>query len=279
MKFDPNTLPVRRIEPHAGWMPLNLHEVYEYRRLLAIFVWRDVKARYKQTMAGITWVIIQPVVSMLVFSVFFGRWLKVSSGDVPYPVFAFCALVPWTYFVHALTVASLSVVGQQSVISKAYFPRLLLPLSAVLGGLVDLFTSMVVLIPLMVYYGFVPGPQILALPLFVLLAALTALGVGLWLAAINVRFRDVNHAMPFITQLWLFLTPVAYPITVVPQAWRPLYELNPMAAVVEGFRWALTGETELPVRMLLISGGIAMTILVSGLYWFRREEIMFSDVV
>lgn len=279
MKFDPNTLPVRRIEPHTGWMPLNLHEVYEYRRLLAIFVWRDVKARYKQTMAGITWVIIQPVVSMLVFSVFFGRWLKVSSGDVPYPVFAFCALVPWTYFVHALTVASLSVVGQQSVISKAYFPRLLLPLSAVLGGLVDLFTSMVVLIPLMVYYGFVPGPQILALPLFVLLAALTALGVGLWLAAINVRFRDVNHAMPFITQLWLFLTPVAYPTSVVPQAWRPLYELNPMAAVVEGFRWALTGETELPVRMLLISGGIAMTILVSGLYWFRREEIMFSDVV
>lgn len=279
MKFDPNTLPVRRIEPHTGWMPLNLHEVYEYRRLLAIFVWRDVKARYKQTMAGITWVIIQPVVSMLVFSVFFGRWLKVSSGDVPYPVFAFCALVPWTYFVHALTVASLSVVGQQSVISKAYFPRLLLPLSAVLGGLVDLFTSMLVLIPLMVYYGFVPGPQILALPLFVLLAALTALGVGLWLAAINVRFRDVNHAMPFITQLWLFLTPVAYPTSVVPQAWRPLYELNPMAAVVEGFRWALTGETELPVRMLLISGGIAMTILVSGLYWFRREEIMFSDVV
>lgn len=279
MKFDPNTLPVRRIEPHAGWMPLNLHEVYEYRRLLAIFVWRDVKARYKQTMAGVTWVIIQPVVSMLVFSVFFGRWLKVSSGDVPYPVFAFCALVPWTYFVHALTVASLSVVGQQSVISKAYFPRLLLPLSAVLGGLVDLFTSMVVLIPLMLYYGFAPGPQILALPLFVLLAALTALGVGLWLAAINVRFRDVNHAMPFITQLWLFLTPVAYPITVVPEAWRPLYELNPMAAVVEGFRWALTGETELPVRMLLISGGIAMTILVSGLYWFRREEIMFSDVV
>lgn len=279
MKFDPNTLPVRRIEPHAGWMPLNLHEVYEYRRLLAIFVWRDVKARYKQTMAGVTWVIIQPVVSMLVFSVFFGRWLKVSSGDVPYPVFAFCALVPWTYFVHALTVASLSVVGQQSVISKAYFPRLLLPLSAVLGGLVDLFTSMLVLIPLMLYYGFAPGPQILALPLFVLLAALTALGVGLWLAAINVRFRDVNHAMPFITQLWLFLTPVAYPITVVPEAWRPLYELNPMAAVVEGFRWALTGETELPVRMLLVSGGIAMTILVSGLYWFRREEIMFSDVV
>lgn len=279
MKFDVNKLTTRRIEPHAGWMPLNLHEVYEYRRLLAIFVWRDVKARYKQTMAGVTWVIIQPLVSMVVFSVFFGRWLKVSSGDIPYPVFAFCALVPWTYFVHALTVASTSVVGQQSVISKAYFPRLLLPLAAVLGGLVDLLTSMLVLIPLMLYYGLVPGWQILALPLLVLLAALTALGVGLWLAAINVRFRDVNHAMPFITQLWLFATPVAYPISVVPDIWRPFYELNPMAAVVEGFRWALTGETELSLRMLLISGGIALVVLVSGLYWFRREEIMFSDVV
>jgi lipopolysaccharide transport system permease protein len=279
MKFDPDKLPVSRIEPHAGWMPLNLGEVYEYRRLLAIFVWRDVKARYKQTMAGITWVVIQPVLSMLVFSVFFGRWLKVSSGDVPYPVFAFCALIPWTYFVHALTVASNSVVGQQSVIAKTYFPRLLLPLAAVLGGLVDLLMSMLVLVPLMLYYGLVPGWQILALPLLVLLAALTALGVGLWLAAINVRFRDVNHAMPFITQLWLFSTPVAYPITVVPDVLRPLYELNPMVAVVEGFRWALTGSTELSLRMLLISGGIALTVLVSGLYWFRREEIQFSDVV
>lgn len=279
MKFDPDKLTIRRIEPHSGWMPLNLKEVYEYRRLLAIFVWRDVKARYKQTMAGVTWVIIQPVLSMLVFSVFFGQWLKVSSGDIPYPVFAFCALIPWTYFVHALTVASNSVVGQQSVISKAYFPRLLLPMAAVLGGLVDLLTSMIVLIPLMLYYGLVPGPQILALPFLVLLAALTALGMGLWLAAINVRFRDVNHAMPFITQLWLFATPVAYPITVVPDALRPLYELNPMVSVVEGFRWALTGDSELPLRMMLVSGGVAMAILVSGLYWFRREEILFSDVV
>ncbi|HET6565939.1 MAG TPA: ABC transporter permease [Xanthomonadales bacterium] len=279
MKFDPDKLTIRRIEPHSGWMPLNLKEVYEYRRLLAIFVWRDVKARYKQTMAGVTWVIIQPVLSMLVFSVFFGQWLKVSSGNIPYPVFAFCALIPWTYFVHALTVASNSVVGQQSVISKAYFPRLLLPMAAVLGGLVDLLTSMLVLVPLMLYYGLVPGPQILALPLLVLLAALTALGMGLWLAAINVRFRDVNHAMPFITQLWLFATPVAYPITVVPDALRPFYELNPMVSVVEGFRWALTGDGELPLRMMLVSGGVAMAILVSGLYWFRREEILFSDVV
>ncbi len=279
MTIDTDKLTTHRIEPHSGWMPLNLRELYDYRRLLTIFVWRDVKARYKQTLAGVTWVIIQPVMTMLVFTVFFGQWLGVSSGDVPYPVFAFCALVPWTYFVHALTVSSQSIVGQQSVISKAYFPRLLLPLSAVLGGLVDLFTSLLVLIPLMAFYGYMPGPQILALPFLVLLAALTALGVGLWLAAINVRFRDVNQAMPFITQLWLFATPVAYPISVVPERWRLLYELNPMAAVVEGFRWALTGGNEFPLHMLLVSGGMAMAVLVSGLYWFRREEVIFADVV
>ena len=279
MNFDTAQLPVRRIEPHEGWMPLNLAEVYEYRRLLAIFTWRDVKARYKQTIAGITWVVIQPIITMLVFTVFFGRWLGVSSGNVPYPVFAFAALVPWTYFVHSLTMASNSIVNQQSVISKVYFPRLLLPMAAVLGGLVDLFTALVVLFPLMLIFGFAPGAEIVALPLFVLLAALTALGVGLWLAAINVRFRDVNHAMPFITQLWLFATPVAYPMSVVPENLRMLYELNPMVAVVEGFRWALTGDNELPLRLLLTSGGVTLLILVTGLYWFRREEVRFADVV
>lgn len=277
--MDPHELPLQRIEPHSGWMPLNLPELMRCRRLLGIFVWREIKGRYKQTLAGITWVVIQPVLTMLVFTVFFGHWLGVSSGDVPYPVFAFCALVPWTYFVHALTVASNSVVGQQSVISKVYFPRLLLPLAAVLGGLVDLFTSLLVLVPLMMFYGFIPGPEILLLPLFVLSAAMTALGVGLWLAAINVRFRDVNQAMPFITQLWLFATPVAYPISVVPDVLRPWYELNPLVAVIQGFRWALTGDGELPVRMLLISGGISALVLVSGLYWFRREEVRFADLV
>jgi len=279
MKTDPHELPLQRIEPHSGWMPLNLSELLRCRRLLAIFVWREIKGRYKQTLAGITWVVIQPVLTMLVFTVFFGHWLGVSSGTVPYPVFAFCALVPWTYFVHALTVASNSVVGQQSVISKVYFPRLLLPLAAVLGGLVDLFTSLLVLVPLMIFYGFTPGPQIVLLPLFVLSAAMTALGVGLWLAAINVRFRDVNQAMPFITQLWLFATPVAYPISVVPDVLRPWYELNPLVAVIQGFRWALTGDGELPLRMLLISGGISALVLVSGLYWFRREEVRFADLV
>ena len=279
MNIDLTKLPVIRIEPHSSWMPLNLRELFYFRRLLVIFAWRDIKARYKQTLAGITWVIIQPILTMLVFTVFFGRWLNVSSGNVPYPVFAFCALVPWTYFVHSLTMSSNSVVGQMSVISKVYFPRLLLPMAAVIGGLVDLLTSLVVLVPLMLYYGFSPGLEILTLPLFILLAAMTALGLGLWLAAINVRFRDVAQAMPFITQLWLFATPVAYPISVVPAALRPLYELNPMVVVVEGFRWALTGDGELPLRMLVVSGGISLLLLISGMYWFRREEVRFSDLV
>ncbi len=279
MITDFTKLPIHRIEPHSGWVPLNLKEVYRYRRLLAIFAWRDIKARYKQTLAGISWVIIQPVISMIVFTVFFGQWLGVSTGDIPYPVFAFCALIPWTYFVHALTVSSFSVVAQQSVISKVYFPRLLLPFSDILCVLMDLFMSMLVLIPLMLYYGIVPGIHVLVLPMFVILALLTALGVGLWLAALNVRFRDVNQAMPFLTQLWLFATPVAYPVSVVPERLLPLYELNPMVAVTEGFRWALTGDGEFPLRLVLVSGGIAIMILISGLYWFRREEIRFADVV
>lgn len=279
MKFNSQNLHTYRIEPHSSWMPLNLKEIFAFRRLLLIFAIRDVKARYKQTLAGITWVIIQPLLSMLVFTVFFSRWLNISSGDVPYPVFTFAALVPWTYFVHSLTMASNSIVHQQSVISKVYFPRMLLPLASVLGGLIDLFMSLLVLVPLMMYYGYAPGWQILTLPIFILLALLTALGIGLWLSAINVRYHDVSQAMPFVTQIWLFATPVAYPITLVPESIRPLYELNPMTSVVEGFRWALTGDGELPLRMMLISGSIALTFLVTGLYWFRREEVRFADVV
>ena len=209
----------------------------------------------------------------------FRRWLGVSSGEVPYPIFTFCALVPWTYFIHALTVSSTSVVGQQSVITKVYFPRLLMPMSAVLSGLVDLFAALLVLIPLMMFYGFKPGWELVFLPVFVLLALLTALSVGVWLAAINVRFRDVNHAMPFVTQLWMFCTPVAYPLNVVPQNLRPIYELNPMVAVVEGFRWAVAGQGELPLRMMTVSVSAMLVVLIAGLYWFRREEVRFADVV
>ena len=272
-------LPVLRIEPRSGWVPLDLSELLQFRVLLVILAWRNVRVRYKQTLAGITWVILQPLLTMVVFSVFFGRWLDVSSGDVPYPIFTFCALVPWAYFVHAMTMASGSVVTQQAVISKVYFPRLLLPLASVLGGLVDLIMSLLVLIPLMIFYGFAPGFAIFTLPFFVLMATMTALAFGLWLAAINVRFRDVNQGMPFISQLWLFLTPVAYPLSVVPEAWRPLYEMNPMTGVVEGFRWALAGEGHPPGRMMLVSLAVLVLVLVGGLYWFRREETTFADLV
>ncbi len=279
MKIDTENLSSHTIVPQLGWVPLNLRELWKYRQLLRIFVWRDVKARYKQTMAGVTWVIIQPLIAMVVFSLFFGRWLGISSGDVPYPIFTFCALIPWTYFVHALTVSSNSVVGQQSVITKVYFPRLLMPLSAVLSGLVDLFAALVILIPLMFFYGLKPGWELIFLPVFILLALLTALSVGVWLAAINVRFRDVNQAMPFVTQLWMFCTPVAYPLSVVPENLRPIYELNPMVAVVEGFRWAVAGQGELPLRMMLVSICAMLVVLIGGLYWFRREEACFADVV
>lgn len=279
MKIATDKLPIHRIVPPPRWVPLDLKGLWNYRQLLRVFVWRDIKARYKQTMAGLTWVIIQPLVTMVVFSLFFGRWLGVSSGDIPYPIFTFSALVPWTYFVHALTVASNSVVGQQSVITKVYFPRLLMPLSSVLSGLVDLLAALVVLIPLMMFYGLTPGWELIFLPVFILLALLTALSVGVWLAAINVRFRDINQAMPFVTQLWMFCTPVAYPLDVVPVNLRPIYELNPMVAVVEGFRWCVAGQGELPLRMMSISVCAMLVVLITGLYWFRREEVRFADVV
>jgi lipopolysaccharide transport system permease protein len=279
MKIDTDKLVSHKVIPPPRWVPLNLNELWSYRQLLRIFVWRDIKARYKQTVAGVTWVIIQPLVAMVVFSLFFGRWLGISSGDIPYPIFTFCALVPWTYFVHALTVSSTSVVGQQSVITKVYFPRLLMPLSAVLSGLVDLFAGLLVLIPLMMFYGLMPSWKLIFLPLFILLALLTAMSVGVWLAAINVRFRDVNHAMPFVTQLWMFCTPVAYPLSVVPENLRPIYELNPMVAVVEGFRWAVAGQGELPLRMMSVSVCAMLVVLIAGLYWFRHEEVGFADVV
>ncbi len=279
MKINTDKLVTHRISPPPRLVPLNLADIWHYRQLLRIFVWRDVKARYKQTAAGVTWVIIQPLIAMVVFSLFFGRWLGVSSGDIPYPIFTFCALVPWTYFVHALTVSSNSVVGQQSVITKVYFPRLLMPLSSVLGGLVDLFAALLVLIPLMMFYGFSPGWELVFLPLFVMLAMLTALSVGVWLAAINVRYRDINHAMPFVTQLWMFCTPVAYPLNVVPENLRPFYELNPMVAVVEGFRWSVAGQGELPLRMMTVSVCAMLVVLVAGLFWFRHEEVRFADVV
>jgi len=265
------------IQPSRGWVPLRLRELWAYRELLYFFVWRDIKVRYKQTALGAAWAVIQPFFTMVVFSIFFGRLAKLPSDGVPYPVFTYCALVPWTYFATSLTMSSNSLVDHARLITKVYFPRLLVPAASVLAGLVDLAIAAAVLVGMILYYGIVPGPAVVALPAFVLLAAATALGVGLWLSALNVQYRDVRYTVPFLVQFWLFLTPVAYSSSLVPPRWRPLYGLNPMTGVVEGFRWALLG-TEPPKAMLLVSVGSVVLLVIGGLFYFRRMERRFADL-
>jgi len=272
-------LPTLRISPPSRWTSLEFRELWEYRELLYFLIWRDVKVRYKQTALGAAWAVIQPFFMMVVFSLFFGRLAKVPSDGIPYPVFTFCALLPWQLFANALTESSNSLVGNQNLITKVYFPRLVVPISAVLGGLVDFVIAFVILLGMMLYYGIVPGWAIVTLPGFILLAVMTALGVGLWLSALNVQYRDVRYTIGFLVQLWLFLTPVAYPSSIVPEKWRPLYGLNPMAGVVEGFRWALLGKSQPPGSMLWVSVAVVILILFGGLYYFRRMEQQFADIV
>jgi lipopolysaccharide transport system permease protein len=273
------SLPTILIKPTKGWACLKLREVWEYRELLYFLIWRDVKVRYKQTVLGAAWAIIQPFFTMVVFSIFFGNLAKVPSDGIPYPIFAYTALLPWTLFVHALTESSNSLVANQNLITKVYFPRLVVPLAAVLSGLVDFAIAFVMLLGMMLYYHIVPTMAVIMLPIFVFLAVVTALSVGLWLSALNVQYRDVRYTIPFLTQFWMFVTPIAYPSSLVPEFWRPLYGLNPMAGVVEGFRWALLGRVEVPGVLLLVSSGAVIVLLVSGLYYFRRMEKSFADVV
>jgi lipopolysaccharide transport system permease protein len=267
------------IEPARGFVPVNLRELWAYRELLYFLVWRDVKVRYKQTVLGAAWAIIQPFFTMVVFSIFFGSLAKVPSDGLPYPIFAFCALLPWQLFANSLTESANSLVVNENLISKVYFPRLVIPLAPVLAGLVDFSIAFLVLLGMMAYYAIVPGAAIFTLPLFLLLAVATAVGASLWLSALNVQYRDVRYTIPFLTQFWLFATPVAYPSTLVPEPWRALYGMNPMAGVVEGFRWALLGKTEGPGILLAVSAGIVILMLVGGLYYFRRMEKTFADVV
>jgi len=266
------------IRPSRGWVPLHLRDLWTYRELLFFLIWRDVKVRYKQTALGAGWAILQPFLLMVVFSVFFGRLLHVQSAGVPYPVFAYTALVPWTMFSNAVAQSGGSLVANQQLLTKIYFPRLLIPISATLGNLVDFVFAFAVLIGLMLYYGIAPTAAILLTPLLVLLAVVTALGVGLWLAALNVKYRDVRYVIPFLIQLWLFATPVAYSSSIVPAAWRPLYDLNPMVGVVEGFRWALLDTGHLD-PMFGLSAVVAVVLLLGGLVYFRRTERTFADVV
>jgi lipopolysaccharide transport system permease protein len=266
------------VRPGGGWTSLGLRELWEYRELLYFLVWRDIKVRYKQTILGGAWAIIQPFFMMIVFSLFFGLLARVPSDGLPYPVFTFCALLPWQLFAHALSESSNSLVANERLITKVYFPRLVVPLSAVLGGLVDFAIAFVVLLAMIAYYGLTLHLAVLTLPLLVLLAVMTAFGVGLWLSALNVQYRDVRYTLTFLTQFWMFSTPIAYPSSIVPQRWRLLYGLNPMAGVVEGFRWALLG-TQPPGPMLAVSVVAVIVILVGGLYYFRRMEETFADIV
>ncbi len=266
------------IKAASGWVSLDFHALWEYRELLYFLTWRDIKVRYKQTVLGAAWAIIQPLTVMVVFSIFFGLLAKIPSDGLPYPIFAFSALLPWQLFAHALTESSHSLIANEKLITKIYFPRLIIPLSAVLAGLVDFAFAFIVLLGMMVFYGIVPH-NLWILPFFVLLALLAALGVGLWLSTLNVQYRDVRYTIPFLTQVWFFISPVAYPTSLVPESWRFLYSLNPMVGVVEGFRWALLGKAQSPRPLLLVSVAVVTLLLISGLYYFRRMEKTFADVI
>jgi lipopolysaccharide transport system permease protein len=272
-------LPVLRIAPPHGWLDIDFKELWAARELLYFFVWRDIKVRYKQTAIGAAWAVIQPFMTMVVFSLFFGKLAKMDSHGLPYPIFYYSALLPWTYFAGAVQNATNVVVEQQHVITKVYFPRLILPLSAVVAGLLDFAISFVVFLGMMAYYRIMPGLALLLFPGFLLLAVLTAFGVGLWLSALNAIYRDVRYVIPFLVQFWLFASPVAYPSTLVPERWRWLYGLNPMAGVIEGFRWALTGHGQPPNIMLAVSTGMVLLLVGGGLAFFNKMEGTIADVV
>ncbi len=268
------------IEPTRGWAPLNWRELWDYREVLYFLVWRDIKVRYRQTLIGAAWAVIQPLMTMLVFTVFFGRLARVPSDGLPYPLFAFAALVPWTFFSRALTLSADSLVASGHLITKVYFPRLLVPLARVIGCLPDLALSLLVLLGLVLWYGRVPNlTAVVWIPVFVLIAMCAALGVGLWLSALNVQYRDVQHLVPFLTQLWLFATPIAYPSSLLSEPWRTIYAVNPLVGVVEGFRWTLLGSGGEPTILILASSCATLFALITAVFFFRRVERGFADVV
>ena len=275
----PSAAQVIRIEPPRGWFNLRIKELWEYRGLLYFLVWRDVKVRYKQTAIGVVWVILQPLLTMLVFTLFFGKLAKLPSDGLPYQVFYFAAVVPWTYFSSALVNATNVVVENQRLITKVFFPRLILPFSAVLSGLVDFAIGFCVLILFALWYGIRPGITTLLLPLFLLLAILTALGVGLWLSALNALYRDVKYLIPFLSQFWMLASPVAYPSSMVPEKYRWIYGLNPMAGVIEGFRWGLTGLGQAPGAVVIASSAMVCLLVFGGLLFFNRMEGSIADRV
>jgi len=274
-----STSAVTSIRPDTRGLDLNLKELWAYRELLYFFVWRDIKVRYKQTIIGAGWAIIQPFFTMVVFSLFFGALAKIPSGNLPYPIFYYSALLPWMYFANALTHSTNTIVENQRVITKIYFPRIILPIAAVLSGLLDFAIAFIILAGMMVYYRLVPTVAVFLTPLFLLLTVTTALGIGLWLSGLNAIYRDVRYAVPFMVQVWMFASPVAYPSSLVPEKWRWLYGFNPMAGVIEGFRWSITGQGEPPGPMIFVSGVVVLFVLLGGLIYFQRMETTIADVV
>ena len=270
---------VLRIEPSQGWRDLGLRELWEYKELLYFLVLRDIKVKYKQTVIGAGWAIIQPLFTMVIFSVIFGKLANLPSDGVPYPIFSYAGLVPWVFFANGLSQSSGSLVGGGGLIKRIYFPRLIVPVAGVLSGIVDFFFAFFILLGMTAYFGIVPTLAVIWLPFLLLLAIATSLGVGLWLSAMNVQFRDIRYTVGFIVQIWLYATPIAYPSSMIPEQWRALQGLNPMAGVVEGFRWALLGTDTAPGPMLMISVPVALVLLISGALYFRRMEKTFADVV
>ena len=267
------------IEPTKGWAPLRLKALWRYRELLYFLTWRDIKVRYKQTALGASWAVIQPLLTMVIFTVVFGHFARVPSDGVPYPIFSYCALLPWTFFAYAMGQSANSLVGNANLISKVYFPRLVIPIAASLAGLVDFAIAFVVLLGMMVFYHVIPTAAVVTLPLFLLLALAAALAVGTWLSALNVQYRDVRYTVPFLTQVWLYATPIAYPAGIIRGKWHLIFALNPMTGVVEGFRWAILGKGGLDGPSLAISSTVTLVASIGGLFYFRRMEQQFADVV
>jgi lipopolysaccharide transport system permease protein len=271
-------VPTIIIRPPRKWVPVDFKELWEYRELLYFFTWRDVKLRYKQTGLGIAWAIIQPLFLMIIFSLFFGGLAQIPSDGVPYPLFSLAALLPWTLFAEGMTRSTISMVSNANIMTKVYFPRLIMPVASIMSPLVDFCVAFGILIIMMAYYGFMPTINVIFLPLLVIFAMMTSLAVGLWLSALNVKYRDFQYTVPFLIQIWMFASPVVYPASMVPQQFRFLYALNPMTGVIEGFRWALLG-TNPPTGMIFISLGVVIALLVSGVFYFRRMEQYFADIV
>jgi lipopolysaccharide transport system permease protein len=273
------TTPSVVVLPSTNLLDLDLPAVWHYRELLYFLVWREVKVRYKQTVLGVAWAVLQPLMTMAIFTVIFGMFVNVPSDGLPYPLFTLVALLPWTYFSEAMTRSSVSLVGDAQLIRKVYFPRLIMPLAAVVSPAVDFLLAFIILLAMMTWYGVSPTWGIIMLPGFLLLGLLTALAVGLWLSSLNVRYRDVRHTVPFLIQCWMYASPVAYPVSVVPERWRVLYGLNPMAGVIEGFRWALLGKQSPDVGIMMVSVIAVIALLIGGVIFFKHMEQTFADVI